>query len=644
MFPRIVTSKKKSGTYEYLVISESLRVKGKGSTTKNIANLGNISRFDSHSVNSLIDGLIRLFNVEKYGLSNEVEIVESLEHGSIIFWRKLWNKLNLSKLIEKEIDINEPRLKLEVHKYVEMMVINRCVAPLSKLGATRWIPRTCYKVMKGYTDLDLDVEYFYRSMDYLLRIKDELEFALFEKMRTLFSVNVKLTFYDITSSYFHSGSCPISGYGLSRDGRRDKKQIVIGVVTSYEGYPLKHYVFEGNKKDEKTVVNVVNDLKLSYHIEETIFVGDRGMITKLNLHTIQEKGFDYIMGVKFRQDEMLGILFKSGDLSDQDYENHRGLKIQEKKIAVKDFLVAKIRIILEDKKIEIKEIEFDLLKNRIFALTNKQNTKVCYKDYKTILIALTGNSETKTAKKIVALVKKYYGRYEDVIRTVVCLNEERKIVAKKKREAKLSEIGKELEQLFTPTKTRAKNFDIEKKLNRIFADYKCRYKKFYTIHRSKETNEATGYSRDEFEVLYEDKLDGIFILTSNRNDLEIKQIVDAYKNLKEVEMLFDDLKHFVDIRPVRHWLEIRVRAHVFLCILALLLKRILEIDYFGGKSLMEPLEEISKSKLVKYKIKLSEKASKYQTFPKVTNTTPLQQKYFARIGIKSPMNLEEFVW
>jgi hypothetical protein len=187
MFPRIVKSKKKSGTYEYLVISESVRVKGKGSTTKNIANLGNISRFDSHSVNCLIDGLIKLFNVDKYGLSKEVEIVESLEHGSIIFWRKLWNKLKLSKLIKKEIDINEPRLKLEVQKYVEMMVINRCVAPLSKLGTTRWIPRTCYKVMNGYTDLDLDVEYFYRSMDYLLRIKDKLELALFEKMRTLFS-------------------------------------------------------------------------------------------------------------------------------------------------------------------------------------------------------------------------------------------------------------------------------------------------------------------------------------------------------------------------------------------------------------------------------------------------------------------------
>ena len=99
--------------------------------------------------------------------------------------------------------------------------------------------------------------------------------------------------------------------------------------------------------------------------------------------------------------------------------------------------------------------------------------------------ALTGDSETKTAKKIVALVRKYNGHYEDVMRTVVCLNEERKIVSKEKREAKLGDIRKELEELFTGNKTRTKKLDTEKKLNSIFADYKCRYKKFYTIIETK---------------------------------------------------------------------------------------------------------------------------------------------------------------
>ena len=117
----------------------------------------------------------------------------------------------------------------------------------------------------------------------MLSIKEGLEFALFEKMKTLFSVNVKLTFYDITSTFFYSTNCPISANGHSRDNRPDLEQIVVGVVTSYEGYPIKHFVFEGNTKDESTVTEVVEELKKTYNLEETTFVGDRGMISKFHL-------------------------------------------------------------------------------------------------------------------------------------------------------------------------------------------------------------------------------------------------------------------------------------------------------------------------------------------------------------------------
>ena len=93
----------------------------------------------------------------------------------------------------------------------------------------------------------------------------------------------------------------------------------------------------------------------------------------------------------------------------------------------------------------------------------------------------------------------------------------------------------------------------------------------------------TGYSLNQEKIEQEKKFDGIFVLLSSRYDLKAREVVESYKNLKEVEMLFDDLKNFVDIRPIRHWLPVRVRAHVFICVLALLLKRIFEIRYMGGK-------------------------------------------------------------
>ncbi len=202
MFPRIKKNVKKSATYEYLVLSESIRDKNGRSTTKDVANLGNVARFDRSTVKNLIDGLIRLFEIEEYGLTDQVEIVQSLEYGSIIMWRALWNRLQLNKIIKDSIRSVESRIKIDASKYVEMMVINRCINPLSKLGTSRWMETTCYSRMRNYEDLSREVEYFYRSMDYLLKAKDEIEKKLFERLRNLFSICVRLTFYDITSTFF----------------------------------------------------------------------------------------------------------------------------------------------------------------------------------------------------------------------------------------------------------------------------------------------------------------------------------------------------------------------------------------------------------------------------------------------------------
>ena len=640
MFPRIMTVRKPQKTYQYLVISESVRIKGKGSTTRNIANLGNIEKFHSQDIANLIDGFIRLFELDHYALSEDIEILESLEHGTILLWRKLWEELELSKIIERKVHAKERRVALEVGKYIELMVVNRCVDPLSKLGASRWVERTGYRAMKGYAGLSLDVNNFYRSMDYLLRHKEEVELAIFERLRNLFSINVKLTFYDITSSYFYSENCPLGENGYSRDKRPDLEQIVIGVVTSFEGYPIKHYVFEGNTKDETTVAQVVASLKSDYHIEQTTFVGDRGMITKLNLGQIERNGFDYILGVKHRQDEICELLLATEDWAEGSYEWHKDLKIKERRVPIKEFLIWKTKRWLEQSQVKPGPRAMSRFEAKIQDLTNGEGVE--YADFRPILEGLVGAGDKKLCRKLFELIKKYVGRYEQEPRYVVCLNEERQAITRKKREATLSRLEKELKK-WTPTQEQQPS-EIEQGLNKIFEGYKSRYRKFFEIEREAQGDKAIGWCRNEGRLEQEEKRDGVFVLLTTREELAASCVVDSYKNLKEVEMLFDDLKHFVDIQPIRHWLGPRVRAHVFLCILALLLKRLFEINYLGGKSTMEPIEELSKSRLIKYKVRFSEREERTQIIPKVTTTTPIQKKYFNLVGIRNPMSLENFVW
>jgi transposase len=77
-------------------------------------------------------------------------------------------------------------------------------------------------------------------------------------------------------------------------------------------------------------------------------------------------------------------------------------------------------------------------------------------------------------------------------------------------------------------------------------------------------------------VQAEQKLDGKYLLRSSDPRLSTQDIALGYKQLYEVERGWRSMKTELDLRPVYHRLEERIRAHVILCWLALLLVRIVE--------------------------------------------------------------------
>src|SRR5512144_3247025 len=87
----------------------------------------------------------------------------------------------------------------------------------------------------------------------------------------------------------------------------------------------------------------------------------------------------------------------------------------------------------------------------------------------------------------------------------------------------------------------------------------------------------TGLLRiDRAAVKAEAHLDGKFLLRSSDPTLSVKDIALGYKQLLEIERAWRDMKTTLDLRPVHHRKEDRIRAHVLLCWLALLLIRIAE--------------------------------------------------------------------
>lgn len=84
--------------------------------------------------------------------------------------------------------------------------------------------------------------------------------------------------------------------------------------------------------------------------------------------------------------------------------------------------------------------------------------------------------------------------------------------------------------------------------------------------------EAGGlrFSRDQERIGAEAALDGIYVLRTSvpEAELDAPDVVRAYKQLKQVERAFRTLKGPLELRPIHHRLEDRVKAHVFLCLLS----------------------------------------------------------------------------
>ena len=84
------------------------------------------------------------------------------------------------------------------------------------------------------------------------------------------------------------------------------------------------------------------------------------------------------------------------------------------------------------------------------------------------------------------------------------------------------------------------------------------------------TDEAFAFSAQERQITAEAALDGIYVLRTSlpEHTLANDDVVLRYKGLEDVERFFRTMNSELDVRPIRHRLEDRVRAHMFLRMLS----------------------------------------------------------------------------
>lgn len=138
---------------------------------------------------------------------------------------------------------------------------------------------------------------------------------------------------------------------------------------------------------------------------------------------------------------------------------------------------------------------------------------------------------------------------------------------------------------------------------------------------------------DRAAVAREERLDGKWLLRTSDETLSAADLAVAYKQLYQVERGWRDLKGALGLRPVFHFREDRIRAHVQLCWLALLLIRV--VENATGESWRVVRDELERMHLVTLETSEGRVAKRSQT-------TPHQRRIFAALKLPEPPAFSDF--
>jgi hypothetical protein len=185
--------------------------------------------------------------------------------------------------------------------------------------------------------------------------------------------------------------------------------------------------------------------------------------------------------------------------------------------------------------------------------------------------ALSRQGRYQTVRDNLRVKEVVVGQGDAAKRFVVCHNPAEADRDKHTREQTIARLEAELDRI-KAARAKAKGPKAQGAHHRA----ECALRDHPTLGRYLRQTKTGRLLIDRAKIKAEERLDGKYLLSTSDPDLSAEDVALGYKNLLEAERGFRDLKSTLELRPVFHRLERRIRAHILLCWLALLMIRLAE--------------------------------------------------------------------
>jgi len=308
----VFVREKRIGPYTYVYLVETVREDGK-IKQRIIRNLG---RQEDVERRGDLDRLAR----SAARLAQRSMVISLLDEGATpqlacthigppLLFERLWRDTQCGEVLRELLA--DRGFEFPVERAIFLTVLHRLMVSGSDRACAQW--REDYRI--DGTD-DLQLHHLYRAMAWLGEelpaadqvgctlvarcVKDLVEERLFARRRSLFT-DLSVVFMDTTSLYFEGeGGVTLGERGHSKDYRPQLNQMIVGVIIDQEGRPVCSEMWPGNTADVTTLIPVIDRLRSRFGIERVCVVADRGMISADTIAGLEERGLEYILGVRER--------------------------------------------------------------------------------------------------------------------------------------------------------------------------------------------------------------------------------------------------------------------------------------------------------------------------------------------------------
>ena len=224
---------------------------------------------------------------------DSIETTDVVELGPELLALKAWEELRFTPMLEA-LGMNPSAIAT-----AQLMVSNRLIEPLSEWALIDWSYRTAIPELLDIRITKSAKDRLYRTSDELMAHRKDIEAALRERERDLFSLSRSVILYDVTNSHFEGfcASNPKAKHGKNKQHRNDCRQIAVGIAFDEYGFPLAHETFEGNMADTKTLPLILDRLARHEDGLKPVVILDAGFASRANLSLLKERGYSYIVNI-----------------------------------------------------------------------------------------------------------------------------------------------------------------------------------------------------------------------------------------------------------------------------------------------------------------------------------------------------------